>query len=111
MMNNSIIARSMLVGLMVGLICLRLSGFYFAVFTFGLSELVRNCVLWWEHNVSGTVGRWIPSANSESVYYWMLVIVSIAVIFSYLIGRSTYGLALKGRRGNRASSGLRRGGT
>ena len=87
---------SLVFGLLVGLICLRLSGFYFAVFTFGLSELVRNSVLWWEHNISGTVGRWIPSSTLVPVYYWMLVIVALTVAISYMIGRSTYGLALKG---------------
>ena len=87
---------SLLIGVLVGLICLRLSGFYFAVFTFGLSELIRNSVLWWEHNVTGTVGRWIPSGNAGRVYYSMLIVVSITVIASYLIARSKYGLALKG---------------
>jgi len=33
--------------LLTGYICLRLRGFYFAIFTFGLNELVRNFVLWW----------------------------------------------------------------
>jgi branched-chain amino acid transport system permease protein len=87
---------SLLFGLLVGLICLRLSGFYFAVFTFGLSELIRNSVLWWEHNITGTVGRWTPSTSAERAYYAMLIVVSITVITSYLIGRSKYGLALKG---------------
>lgn len=87
---------SLFLGILVGLICLRLSGFYFAVFTFGLSELIRNSVLWWEHNITGTVGRWIPSGSAGKVYYSMLIVVSITVITSYFIGRSKYGLALKG---------------
>ena len=87
---------SLLFGILVGLICLRLSGFYFAVFTFGLSELIRNSMLWREHNITGTVGRWIPSASAGKVYYSMLIVVSITVLTSYLIGRSKYGLALKG---------------
>jgi branched-chain amino acid transport system permease protein len=87
---------SLFLGILVGLICLRLSGFYFAVFTFGLSELIRNSVLWWEHNITGTVGRWIPSGSAGKVYYSMLIVVSVTVITSYLIGRSKYGLALKG---------------
>lgn len=87
---------SFIFGVLVGLVCLRLSGFYFAVFTFGLTELIRHSVLWWEHNISGTVGRWITSTSSMKVYYSMLVIVSVTVIISYLIRRSHYGLALKG---------------
>jgi branched-chain amino acid transport system permease protein len=87
---------SLLFGVVVGLICLRLSGFYFAVFTFGLSELIRNSVLWYEHNVSGTVGRWLTGASPDKVYYSMLIISAVTVLVSFLIRRSKYGLALKG---------------
>ncbi|MBW1667291.1 MAG: branched-chain amino acid ABC transporter permease [Deltaproteobacteria bacterium] len=82
-------------GVLVGLICLRLSGFYFAVFTFGLSELVRHSVLWWEHNVSGTVGRWVTGTSITQAFYSLLVIASLSILAAYLIRRSIYGMALK----------------
>jgi branched-chain amino acid transport system permease protein len=82
-------------GLLVGLISLRLAGFYFAIFTFGLSELTRNSVLWWEHNISITVGRRIPLVSGVTVYYFMLGIVLITVLVSYLIKHSKFGVALE----------------
>lgn len=87
---------SLFVGVLVGLICLRLSGFYFAVFTFGLSELTRHSVLWWEHNISGTVGRWIPPASGTKIYYGTLCVVIFTAVLAYLIRHSNYGRALRG---------------
>ena len=39
------------VALVVGLSTLRLSGMYFVIFTFGLAELIRQLVTWYEVNV------------------------------------------------------------
>ena len=47
------------VALVVGLSTLRLSGIYFVIFTFGLSELIRQLVTWYEINVNRSVGRYI----------------------------------------------------
>ncbi len=82
------------IGLLTGLICLRLRGFYFAIFTFGLNELVRNFVLWWEARVAHTVGRWLVLIDSMTIYYYMLAIVSLTVLVAFLIRRSRYGLIL-----------------
>ena len=38
---------------------LRLSGIYFVIFTFGLAELIRQLVTWYEVNVTRSVGRYI----------------------------------------------------
>lgn len=85
---------SFLIGLLVGLICLRLKGFYFAIFTFGLNELVRHSVIWWEANVAGTVGRWVIILESLTIYYYMLVIVLLTVLVAYFLKRSRFGLIL-----------------
>jgi len=85
---------SFLIGLLTGFICLRLKGFYFAIFTFGLNELVRHSVLWWEANVSGTVGRWVIILESMTIYYYMLVIVLLTVLVAYFLRRSRFGLIL-----------------
>lgn len=87
---------SLVFGVLVGLICLRLSGFYFSVFTFGLSELTRHSVLWWEHNIAGTVGRWIPAAGGTKIYYGSLCVVTAAILVACLIRHSNYGRALRG---------------
>jgi len=68
---------------------------YFTMFTFGLVELVRNSLHWWEVNITGTVGRLIISADNTTVFYAM-VATFLAVLFaSYLIRRSKFGLALQ----------------
>jgi branched-chain amino acid transport system permease protein len=85
---------SFLIGLLTGFICLRLRGFYFAIFTFGLNELVRNSMLWWEAHVSGTVGRWVIILDSLTIYYYMLVIVLVTVLVAYFLKRSKFGLIL-----------------
>ncbi|MFT3912492.1 MAG: hypothetical protein QM737_23900 [Ferruginibacter sp.] len=47
------------VALIVGLSTLRLSGIYFVIFTFGLSELIRQLVTWYEINITTSLGRYI----------------------------------------------------
>ncbi len=79
----------------VGSLTLRLRGMYFTMFTFGLVELVRNLVHWYEVNITGTVGRLIVSEETNTIFYAMAVIFLAVLIASYLIGRSRYGLALQ----------------
>jgi len=86
---------SFLIGLLAGIISLRLKGFYFAIFTFGLNELVRHFVLWWEAKVAHTVGRWVVLVDSIAIYYYMFVIVSMTVLVTYLLRKSKFGLILQ----------------
>ncbi len=88
-------AASMLLALLVGLTTLRLKGMYFAIFTFGLSEFLRHAVMWWEVNITGTVGRWINPADNVVIYRYMVIIAVGSVLGIYLLHRSRYGLALK----------------
>jgi branched-chain amino acid transport system permease protein len=69
---------------------------YFIIFTFGISELIRHLVLWWEANFTGTVGRWVLMLDYTTVYYALLVIFVITVFSAHLIRSSKFGLALKG---------------
>ena len=85
---------SFLLALLVGLSSLRLRGMYFTIFTFGLSELIRHSVQWWEVNKTGTVGRWVVAVDHMTVYYVMLGILLITLVVAYLIRHSKYGLAL-----------------
>ena len=57
-------AASFVLAYLVGSLTLRLRGMYFTMFTFGLVELVRNLLHWWEVNITGTVGRLIISADN-----------------------------------------------
>jgi len=86
---------SFLLALLVGLSSLRLRGMYFTIFTFGLSELIRHSVLWWEVNKTGTVGRWVIGVDPQVVYYVMLIIVLMTLSVAYIIKRSKFGLALR----------------
>ena len=86
---------SFALALLVGLSTLRLKGMYFTIFTFGLSELIRHLVLWWEVTMTGTVGRWVVSVDQLIVYYTMLIILLGTLAVCFAIGRSKYGLALR----------------
>ena len=86
---------SLILALLVGLSTLRLKGMYFTIFTFGLSELIRHFVLWWEVVMTGTVGRWVVSVDPVPVYYTMLIILVVTISVCFFIGRSRYGLALR----------------
>lgn len=86
---------SFMLALFIGLLTLRLRGMYFIIFTFSISELMRNFLLWWETTMTGTVGRWVVMVEHVTVYYVILVILVMALLTAYLIRRSRFGLALK----------------
>ena len=83
--------------LVVGVLALRLRGPYFAVFTFGLAELAKHTVIWYETSVTGTVGRLILAPPGPwALYYTVLSVAALAVITRVLLGRSRWGHALAG---------------
>lgn len=86
----------LVIALVVGLATLRLAGVYFVIFTFGLAELVRQLVTWYEVNITGTLGRYIFLPVTPAGIYWQLLALAAVTLFvSFLIGRSRLGLALK----------------
>ncbi|QDY69076.1 branched-chain amino acid ABC transporter permease [Qingshengfaniella alkalisoli] len=85
-----------LVALVVGLSTLRLAGVYFVIFTFGLTELIRQLITWFEVNVSGTLGRYIfLELEPRDIYWQLLALLAVTLGLSAWIGRSRIGLALK----------------
>jgi len=88
-------AVSCLLAAVVGALTLRLKGVYFAFFTFGLVELIKHLLLWYEVNVTGVRGRFVVSADTTTVYYIILGILVILLLTSYFIRRSRVGLALQ----------------
>ncbi len=86
---------SFAVAFLIGSATLRLKGMYFTMFTFGLVELIRNLVHWYEVNVTGTVGRLILAEDPIVVFYSMVAIFLAVLLGSYLVKRSRYGLALQ----------------
>ncbi|MBW1800512.1 MAG: branched-chain amino acid ABC transporter permease [Deltaproteobacteria bacterium] len=87
---------SFLLALLVGLSCLRLRGVYFCIFSFGLSELILHSVLFYEMEVTGTVGRLVVGTDEKTVYYIMLIIIVILLCSVFLLRSSKYWLALRG---------------
>ncbi len=82
--------------LLVGALTLRLKGIYFAFFTFGLVELMKNFVLWYEVKFSGVRGRFLMMrVENNTVYYIFLGILVALLVITQLIRRSKYGLALR----------------
>lgn len=86
---------SFFLALLVGVITLRLRGMYFSIFTFGLVELVKHFLLWWEITKTNTRGRFVILVNYIHVFYIMLAIFLVLLLIAYLIRRSKYGLALQ----------------
>lgn len=82
---------------LVGAAVLHLRGAYFAVITFGLGELVRHSITYYEKAYEGTVGRIISEAPESTTVYWMVLLVSSAAVAVALTVRtSRLGLALRG---------------
>jgi branched-chain amino acid transport system permease protein len=88
-------AFSFVVALGVGALTLRLRGVYFAIFTFGLVELIRNVILEVERVLSGTRGRFVVTESTEIVYYAIFIVMILTLLMAILIRRSRYGLALQ----------------
>ncbi|MDM0046756.1 branched-chain amino acid ABC transporter permease [Variovorax dokdonensis] len=85
------------VALVMGAAVLHLRGTYFAVLTFGMTELIRHAVTFVEKQMSGTVGRVLAVVPEENtVYYTLLIIASLSVGVAVWVRGSRFGLALAG---------------
>ena len=85
----------LVLALVVGLATLRLAGVYFVVFTFGLAELVRQLITWFETKVNGTLGRYVLFDVTTRDIYWMLLLLAVVAIgLRWWIERSRMGLAI-----------------
>ena len=80
---------------LVGSLTLRLKGVYFTIFTFGLLELMKYLLLWFEVTFTGTRGRFVVVVDHSTIYYTMLTIVVLTLLTAYLLRRSKFGLALQ----------------
>jgi branched-chain amino acid transport system permease protein len=81
--------------LLVGLITLRLRGIYFAIFTFGLVVLIKELLLFYEINITGTRGRFVLLVGNEPIYYVILGILVLLLLTVFFIRRSKFGLAMQ----------------
>jgi len=83
--------------IVMGAAVLHLRGTYFAVLTFGMTELIRHAVTYWEKRVTGTVGRVLVDVpERETVYFTVLALTLLAIVVSIAVRRSRFGLAMAG---------------
>ncbi len=88
---------AMLVALLMGAAVLHLRGTYFAVLTFGMTELIRHAITYFEKSVTGTVGRVLTVVPSrDTIYLTVLGLAVLAVAGSIIVRRTRFGLALAG---------------
>ena len=82
--------------LLVGLATLRLSGVYFVIFSFGLAELVKQLVTWYEVNITKDLGRYVfVDITAQDIYWQLLVLLALVLGLRAWIARTRLGLALR----------------
>ncbi|WP_298933421.1 branched-chain amino acid ABC transporter permease [uncultured Ramlibacter sp.] len=85
------------VAVVMGAAVLHLRGTYFAVLTFGMTELIRHAVTYWEKQVTGTVGRVLSVVpERDTIYLTVLALAVGTVALSIAVRRTRFGLALMG---------------
>lgn len=88
---------AVLVAVAMGVAVLHLRGTYFAVLTFGMTELILHAVTYFEKTVTGTVGRVLTVVPDNNVIYLtVLALAVLAVAVSIVVRRTRFGLALMG---------------
>jgi branched-chain amino acid transport system permease protein len=82
---------------LVGAAVLHLRGAYFAVITFGLGELVRHAISYFEKSYFKTVGRVLMDTPEKTAVYLTVLAIALAAVIAYaLVRESRFGLALAG---------------
>jgi len=94
-------ALAVAVAVVMGSAVLHLRGTYFAVLTFGMTELIRHSITLAEKSLAGTVGRvLVVVPEPATVYYTVLAIAVGAVLAAMLVRASRLGLAMTGIGGD-----------
>lgn len=88
---------AVLVAIVMGAAVLHLRGTYFAVLTFGMTELILHAVTYFEKSVTGTVGRVLTVVpERDTIYLTVLALAVLSVAVSIWVRRTRFGLALMG---------------
>jgi len=83
------------IALLVGLLTLRISGMFFVIFGFGLSEMIRQLMIWWEINQTHTMGRYVRvNFDTTMIYEHLLGLAVLVFLTGWLLRRSRLGIAL-----------------
>ncbi|HZN31187.1 MAG TPA: branched-chain amino acid ABC transporter permease, partial [Xanthobacteraceae bacterium] len=71
------------------------SGMFFVIFGFGLSELMRELLVWWEINQTHTMGRYVfVPFDTTLIYEHLLGLAVLVFLVGWLLRRSRLGVAL-----------------
>ncbi|HVF65531.1 MAG TPA: branched-chain amino acid ABC transporter permease [Casimicrobiaceae bacterium] len=90
------LAASIVLALIAGAATLKLSGVYFVIFTFGLAELVKQLVTWYEVNVARSIGRYVfLDISQREICAQLVVLLALVLVVGLLVRRSRLGLALR----------------
>ena len=98
-------------GLIMGLICIRLSKLYFGMLQISLGSLVWAFVYRWYSFTGGDDGIHgitVPDIISsyQGAYYFALIITGLSLYVLYRVLKSPYGIALQGIRDNPVRSAM-----
>lgn len=104
------ILLSVLVGVLIGLPTLRLTGTYLSIITLGFGEIVRTIIIVWEPMTRGPLGiRGIPKPSlfgfqftmaNAGIYFLSIVLMLLVTLFTHLLIRSKTGRALRAIKGD-----------
>lgn len=90
------------VGLVIGLLCLRLRGAYLALFTIAFSEILRIVLLTEFQYTEGSNGLQLavlyPGISAQAEYYLTLGMLLGTIALMYLLTASRFGLFLRAMR-------------
>lgn len=90
------VINGLILALIVGLSTLRLAGIYFVIFTFGLTEFIRQLVIWYEVNVTKSLGRYVfLDVTQEQIYWQLLALMAVLFATGFIISRSRLGFSLR----------------
>ena len=89
------IGMGAMLALIVGVLTLRLSGMFFVIFSFGLSEMIRELMVWWEINQTHTMGRYVyVPFDTTMIYEHLLGLAVLVFLVGWQLRRTRLGLAL-----------------
>ena len=104
------ILLSVLVGVIIGLPSLRLTGTYLSIITLGFGEIVRTIIIVWEPMTRGPLGiRGIPKPSlfglqftmaNSGIYFLSIALMLLVTLFTHLLVRSKTGRALRAIKGD-----------
>jgi branched-chain amino acid transport system permease protein len=101
------VAVTVLLGIIVGLVSLRVEGFFLAIATLVLSEILRRVFMQLEI-FNGFAGRSIPNfptifghtLNRNETYWLLVIFLVLAMMITYNIFKSPTGRAMSAMRGS-----------